>query len=80
MLYDDKWNEINRIPVRNLAEELKRISHNQTYGVVFDGVVTQRIIDIANEKNVKVIIGARIGNITKRPVNLVILSFKDLIS
>lgn len=80
ILYGEKWHEINIIPVRNLAEELKNMSRGQVYGIVFDGVITQRIVDIASEKNVKIVVGARIGNITKRPVNLTILKFDDLSS
>ena len=45
--------------------------------VVFDGVVTQRLVDIAGEKGVKFLVGVKTGNITKKPVNLKVLSFKE---
>ena len=46
--------------------------------VVFDGVITQRLVDIASEKEIKDIIGAKIGNVTKAPANLRIASTGQL--
>ncbi len=36
-------------------------------GVIFDGVVTQRILDIAAEKGLEYLIGAKMGNVAKSP-------------
>jgi hypothetical protein len=40
--------------------------------VVFDGVVTQRLADLAHSKGVKILLGVKVGNIFKKPENLVI--------
>ncbi|HIQ03735.1 MAG TPA: DNA primase, partial [Desulfurococcales archaeon] len=79
-LYDEKWNIITEMPVRNLVTELPNIEAGKVYAIVMDGVITQRVIDMALEKNIKVIIGARIGGITKKPLNMIILSFNEVLS
>ena len=40
-------------------------------------VRTQRLVDIAGEKGVRFLVGVKTGNITKKPVNLKVLSFKE---
>ncbi|WXG45790.1 MAG: DNA primase DnaG [Candidatus Atabeyarchaeum deiterrae] len=46
--------------------------------IVFDGVITQRLVDLASEKGIEYLIGARRGNITKQPVNMLIKTFKEV--
>ncbi|MCS7384916.1 MAG: DNA primase DnaG [archaeon GB-1867-097] len=76
-IYDEKWNEIKELPVRDLAEELHKIRN--AHAIIFDGVITQRIVDLAGDKDVKIIVGARVGSITKRPVNLTLLTFDEIL-
>ncbi len=78
ILYDKNWKIINRIPVRDLYDTLSKMESNKVYSVIFDGVITQRLIDIAEEKGIKLIIGARIGNIVKRPFNVELLTLSDI--
>ncbi len=65
----DDGNVISEVPVRDLANALKDHSGNIT-SVVFDGVITQRIVDIAAEKGVTNLIGAKIGNVVKSPASV----------
>lgn len=74
---DSEKNIIKEVTVRDLANSMKDVDTN-VKGVVFDGVVTQRLIDIASEKEIKDIIGAKIGNVTKAPVDLHIASTNEL--
>ncbi len=69
-------NVIKEVAVRDLANVLKE-SDNVT-GVVFDGVITQRILDIAAEKNLEYIVGVKLGNIVKKPLSLKVLTASDL--
>ncbi len=46
--------------------------------VVLDGIITQRLIDVGAGANVRYLVGAKIGNVTKKPPNLKILSQRDL--
>ncbi|MCC6017648.1 MAG: DNA primase [Candidatus Verstraetearchaeota archaeon] len=77
-LYDEKGEKIKETSVRDLINEMQQ--QNKIYGIIFDGVVTQRIVDLAGEKNVKYIIGARIGSIIRRPPTLTILTFDDILT
>ena len=76
IIFDEKGAEINRIPVSELAEKLK--GSKETHAVVFDGIITQRLLDIAEEKKISIVGGDRISNIAKKPVDLKILTLSDI--
>ncbi|MCE4600757.1 MAG: DNA primase [Desulfurococcales archaeon] len=79
ILYDENWNPVKRISVRDLYPELQRIEPGSIYGIVFDGIITQRIIDAAAEKGVKVLIGARTGTkLVGKPSEILFFTFSDL--
>ncbi|QGA55094.1 DNA primase [Sulfolobus sp. E5-1-F] len=80
VLYNNNWNLIERVQVRDIIPKLEAYEDNKVAYIVFDGVITQRLLDLASQKNVKMIIGARIGGINKRPPNVDILTFIDIIS
>ncbi len=65
-LLDRNHNILKEVAVRDLARELKE-ANGDVSGVIFDGVVTQRILDIAAEKGLEYLIGAKMGNIAKSP-------------
>jgi DNA primase len=77
IVLDEKMKEIARIPVSEIAEKLKDM--NKTHTVIFDGVITQRLVDIASQKKVNTIIADRVSNVAKQPADLRILSFKDVV-
>ncbi len=79
VLLDSNWNIIEEIPVRDLVEKISSAEKGKIHAILFDGVVTQRLVDIAVDKEVKMIIGARIGGITKMPLDTRILSFNDVL-
>lgn len=70
-MLDESNNIIQEVPVRDLANALKDINGNIT-SVVFDGVITQRIVDIASEKGIANLIGAKIGSLVKTPTSIYI--------
>ncbi len=76
VIFNSNMEVIARVPVSNLAEELKNM--DGVKAVVFDGIVTQRIVDIASEKNVNLLVGCRISDIAKKPKDLKIMSFEDV--
>ena len=65
-IMDRNQNVLKEVAVRDLARELKE-ANGDVSGVIFDGVVTQRILDIAAEKGLEYLIGAKMGNIAKSP-------------
>lgn len=77
-LVDENWEVKQRVAVRDLAEFLQN-TNEKIYGVIFDGVITQRLLDVSYNKGVSILIGARIGNITKKPQSISILTFEDLL-
>lgn len=79
-LYDANWNVISEMPVRNLITELPNIEAGKVHAIVMDGVITQRVVDMALEKSIKIVIGARIGGVSKKPLNITILSFSEVLS
>ena len=72
VLLDESGKELKKIPVRELTDEIKKGGKVST--VVFDGIVTQRLLDIANNKNVKEIIGIKMGNVIKMPKSVKVLT------
>ena len=76
-LLDNNKKVIKEVTVKDLANSIKDVD-SKVKSVVFDGVITQRLVDIASEKAIKNIIGAKIGNVTKSPANLRIASTGQL--
>ena len=75
MLLDENLNEKGRLPISELVAKLDNAG--ATY-LVFDGIVTQRLIDAAGKASVKGIIGHRIGEIKNMPDGLSVGTFRDL--
>lgn len=78
VIYDDHWNEIKRIPVRDLVDTLQQLPN--AYAVIFDGVCTQRLVDVASNKGVKLLLMSRVGNIAKVPTDMLILTIDEYLS
>jgi len=74
VLLDGKDKEIKKLPVRELTDELKKSKNIET--VVFDGIITQRLLDIAHNKNVKTIVGMKMGNVVKQPKSVKVVTKK----
>ena len=75
VLLDESGKELKKIPVRELTDEIKK--GNKIDAIVFDGIVTQRLLDIAKNKNVKEIIGIKMGNVIKMPKAVKVLTKND---
>jgi len=76
VLFDQDNKQIDKIPVRQLTDTLKK--SKKISAVVFDGIITQRLLDIARSKNVKEIVGMKMGNVVKMPSSVNVLTKKDL--
>src|SRR3989304_4577051 len=63
VLFSEKMEQIERIPVSALAEKLQQTAGVDT--VVFDGIITQRLVDIAGEKGIKFVVAARVSDQVK---------------
>jgi DNA primase len=62
--------------VADLAKTLE--SQDSVDAVIFDGVVTQRLVDIANGKKVTLLIGAAMADVEKKPATMRVATFDDV--
>ncbi|MEM2896495.1 MAG: hypothetical protein QXG01_02795 [Candidatus Bathyarchaeia archaeon] len=76
LLFDENGKEITKLPVSELAESLQKVEG--AHLLLFDGVITQRILDIAEEKNINYVIGDRLSEVVRRPVNVRVMTFSEL--
>ena len=77
VLFNEKLEQIERLPVSQLAEKLQ-----QTIGIntiIFDGIITQRIVDICSEKNIKTIVASRVSEAVKPALNVELITFQNVI-
>ncbi len=77
-LLNSSGNVIKEVHVSLLADTLKEGAEGLV-AVVLDGIITQRILDIAVEKNIIAVVGVKLGNIAKLPTNVDVLTREDLI-
>ncbi|KYK27266.1 MAG: hypothetical protein AYK23_02470 [Candidatus Proteinoplasmatales archaeon SG8-5] len=69
---------IAEMPVKDLAEALK--GQNDTQGVkaiVFDGIVTQRLLDIAHDMGIGTLAASKVGSVSKYPDGMNVLTKDD---
>jgi DNA primase len=71
-LYDMGGNLKAEIPVRDLIKSLQEMEG--VGAVVLDGIVTQRLVDLAESKGVKMLLGVKLGNIFRRPEGIAIFT------
>ena len=76
VLLNGEGEQTSRMPVYELVEKLKESEGVQT--VVFDGIVTGRLIDAAREKKVETIVGERVAEGVRVPRGIKVRSFRDL--
>ena len=82
VLLDQSMSELGRMPVSELASKLALTPDNGGFQavetIVFDGVVTQRVVDLAEEHGVKLIVGDRIAELTRRPATVRIMTLPEV--
>src|SRR3972149_6785297 len=75
VLLNEKFEQMDRLPVSQLAEKLQQVSGVDT--IIFDGIITQRIVDVASEKNIKRIVASRVSEAVKPALNVDLITFQD---
>ena len=68
---------LRQVAVKVLVNSLKEDSQG-VVAIVFDGVISQRILDVSSANGIRTIIGTRKGNITKMPADITIWTKEDL--
>jgi DNA primase len=77
VLLNSEGQEVARMPVSELA--MKLAGEKSVKYVVFDGVVTQRLVDAAASLGGEVyLVGVRVGELQNRPPNVYVLTMYEL--
>lgn len=77
IILDENLNENLRVPVSGLVKGIES-STNSKY-IVFDGIITQRLVDISDKAGIKYIIGNKTGSDVKNtPEELKLVTFHEL--
>ncbi len=76
VLLDQGLQEIGRFPISELVQKMEGTSGAQY--LIFDGIVTQRLVESAARLGVKGIIGHRTGELGEVPGDVRIGTFRDL--
>lgn len=72
-LFDQDMKEICEVPVKNLVGEMSK--KKGVNAVVFDGIVTKRLVAAADKNEIKIIVGVRKGELEKS--NARVLTFAN---
>ena len=62
-LYDSGGNVVSETPIRELIQAIQ--DSDDVNSIVFDGIITQRLIELAGKKGIKSIYGTRVGQLTR---------------
>ncbi len=76
ILLDQGLQEIGRFPISELVQKMEGTAGAQY--LIFDGIVTQRLVESAARVGVKGIIGHRTGELSQVPDDVRIGTFRDL--
>ncbi len=74
---DDNGEVISEFAIRDLKAELEN-SNGNVKNIVFDGAITQRMVDMTSEKDIECILGLRTESVVKCPANIKILTERDI--
>jgi len=68
---------ISEVPVKEMIDALAALAQ-PAKAVVFDGIVSQRLLDVAQEKGIGIVVANRLGAIGKIPENIRVVTRMDL--
>ena len=72
-ILDEALNMTKEVEVENIYEEIKNIEDTADT-VIFDGVISQRLVDVASQKGIKKLVAFKSVNIVKKPHNVKIIT------
>ncbi|EQD67588.1 TOPRIM domain protein, partial [mine drainage metagenome] len=68
---------VGEAPVKDMIETISALGA-PAKALVFDGIVSQRVLDVAQEKGIGVVVGSRLGPIGKAPDQVRVFTKADL--
>ncbi len=69
-LYGSDGSMLAEIPVRDLLQSIQET--NNVAAIVFDGVITQRLLELASARGIKSVYANRQGQVFKMPANIAV--------
>ncbi len=72
-ILDEALNMTKEVEVENLYEEIKNIDGTAD-SVIFDGVISQRLVDVASQKGIKKLVAFKSMNIVKKPQDVKLIT------
>lgn len=70
--YNSGLERVKEMQVRDVIKSLEEV--NDVHTIVFDGIITQRLVDLAANKGVKTLVGVKIGNVNKKPEGIEVIT------
>jgi len=68
--YNAELAPAKEMPVREMMKSLE--DEKGIYAIVFDGIITQRLADLAENKKIGVLVGIKLGNVFRKPASVLI--------
>ena len=72
-ILDEALNMTKEVNVENIYEEIKNID-GPADTVIFDGVISQRLVDIASQKGINKLVAFKSMNIVKKPQDVKLIT------
>jgi DNA primase len=66
-LLDEKNKKIKEVEVKDMLEAIQK-SKKKIQTILFDGIITNRLVEVADAKGIKVVVGVKKGNIAPQKV------------
>ena len=76
MILNKLLKKVDQLPVGELADKLQGMKDIDT--VIFDGVITQRLVDIAAKRKINYLVAARVSKAMKQPLRVKLLTFEEI--
>jgi len=68
--YNAELGSTKEMPVREMMKALE--DEKDIYAIVFDGIITQRLADLAENKKIGILVGIKLGNVFRKPQSVLI--------
>jgi len=68
--YSAELAPIKEMPVREMMKSLEE--EKGAHAIVFDGIITQRLADLAENKKIGMLVGIKLGNVFRKPASVLI--------
>jgi DNA primase len=75
-LYDENFNQVAQVKVENIYNEIKS-TDKSIKTVIFDGIISQRLVDLSKEKNIENLVAVKMNEVVKKPETIRIITKKS---